>query len=66
MNGDLSIGLQRGVVRVVPADPTWPDLFRAEVDRLAARIAAAGLPALTFEQIGSTAVPGPIRTRASL
>ena len=44
MNGDLSIGLQRGVVRVVPADPTWPDLFRAEVDRLAARIAAAASP----------------------
>jgi GrpB-like predicted nucleotidyltransferase (UPF0157 family) len=58
MSSDLSIGLQRGIVRVVPADPTWPDLFRAEVDRLAAGIAVAGLPALTFEHIGSTAVPG--------
>jgi len=46
MSSDLSIGLQRGIVRVVPADPAWPDLFRAEVDRLAASIAAAGLPAL--------------------
>ena len=58
MTTDSRIGLPRGIVRVVPADPSWPALFSAESDRLAASIAAAGLPALTFEHIGSTAVHG--------
>jgi GrpB-like predicted nucleotidyltransferase (UPF0157 family) len=52
------LGLQRGTVRIVEADPTWPDAFRAEVQRLSAAVSAAGLPALAFEHVGSTAVPG--------
>ena len=52
------IGLQRGTVRVVESDPSWPDAFRAEVQRLSAAVSAAGLPALVFEHVGSTAVSG--------
>ena len=52
------LGLQRGTVRVVDSDPTWPDAFQAEAQRLSAAVIAAGLAALAFEHIGSTAVPG--------
>jgi len=51
------VGLQRGIVRVVDADPNWPNLFRAEAIRLSALIETAKLPPLAFEHIGSTAVP---------
>jgi GrpB-like predicted nucleotidyltransferase (UPF0157 family) len=57
MAEDVPLGLPRGVVRVVAADPRWPESFRAEADRLAAAIARAGLAPLAFEHIGSTAVP---------
>lgn len=52
---DPALGLESGVVRVVPYHPAWPELFAAE----AARIAAAldGLP-LRLEHVGSTSVPG--------
>ena len=59
MTHDTSrLGLQRGTVRIVESDPTWPDAFRAEVQRLSAAVSAAGLSALAFEHVGSTAVPG--------
>jgi GrpB-like predicted nucleotidyltransferase (UPF0157 family) len=59
MTDDSSrLGLQRGTVRVIDSDPTWPVAFRAEVQRLSAAVSAAGLPALVFEHVGSTAVPG--------
>lgn len=53
-----ALGLESKTVRVVPYDARWPELFRAEVARLTSAIAAGGLPALTFEHVGSTAVPG--------
>jgi GrpB-like predicted nucleotidyltransferase (UPF0157 family) len=52
------LGLESKTVRVVPYDARWPGLFRAEAARLASVISAAGFPALTFEHVGSTAVPG--------
>lgn len=50
-----SIGLERGVIRLVPFDPEWPRLFAAERARLAA---AAGGLFLDIQHVGSTAVPG--------
>src|SRR5687768_16460673 len=55
---DFAIGLPRGIVRLLASDPSWPAAFRAEAVRLDRGIAAAGLPPLTFEHVGSTAVPG--------
>jgi GrpB-like predicted nucleotidyltransferase (UPF0157 family) len=55
---DLPLGLSRGTVRVVEYDLRWPELFRAEADRLAAAVAHAGLAPLVLEHMGSTAVPG--------
>ena len=52
-----SLGLESGTVRVVPYDPAWPDLYEAEVARLAPILAAHGV-LLAFEHMGSTAVPG--------
>jgi GrpB-like predicted nucleotidyltransferase (UPF0157 family) len=52
------LGLESERVRLVPYDSRWPELFRAEAARLASAVAAAGLPALIFEHVGSTAVPG--------
>jgi GrpB-like predicted nucleotidyltransferase (UPF0157 family) len=51
-----SLGLESGVVRVVPYDPAWPALFAAESARLRAAL-GPGLP-LAVEHVGSTAVPG--------
>jgi GrpB-like predicted nucleotidyltransferase (UPF0157 family) len=53
-----SIGLPRGIVRLLASDPSWPTAFRAEAARMERAIAAAGLPPLAFEHVGSTAVPG--------
>jgi GrpB-like predicted nucleotidyltransferase (UPF0157 family) len=55
---DIPLGLSRGVVRLVAADPRWPALFQVEADRLAAAEARAGLVRLKLEHVGSTAVPG--------
>jgi dephospho-CoA kinase len=44
----------RAAVRVVPADPTWPDQARRIVARLAT---TCGHKALRVDHIGSTAVP---------
>ena len=57
MTDESSIGLPRGIVRLLQSDPAWPRAFRAESARLESAIAAAGLPPLAFEHIGSTAVP---------
>jgi len=58
MKSDDSIGLRRGTVRLVESDPTWPEAFNAEAERLSALIRGAALPMIAFEHIGSTAVPG--------
>ena len=55
---DAALGLARGTVRLVAADPRWPLLYAAEAERLAIAVQDFGLPPLEFEHIGSTAVPG--------
>lgn len=52
------LGLESKTVRIVPYDARWLELFLAEAARLANAVAAAGLPTLVFEHVGSTAVPG--------
>jgi GrpB-like predicted nucleotidyltransferase (UPF0157 family) len=52
------LGLESKTVRVVPYDDRWPSLFEAEAHRISCEIAAAGLPNLVLEHVGSTAVPG--------
>ncbi len=54
--GNLSAGhVVRPAVRLVPADPAWPD----QAARILARLkAACGAKALRVDHIGSTAVPG--------
>jgi GrpB-like predicted nucleotidyltransferase (UPF0157 family) len=42
-------------IQLVPYDPRWPEMFRAEAERLRALLGAA---AMRVEHIGSTAVPG--------
>jgi GrpB-like predicted nucleotidyltransferase (UPF0157 family) len=47
-----------GVISVVEYDPAWPERFE-RLRRLYARtMAAAGVPALAIEHVGSTSVPG--------
>jgi GrpB-like predicted nucleotidyltransferase (UPF0157 family) len=53
----VTLGLERGIVRLVPYDPAWPGLFAAEAERLQKLFAALGL-AVTLEHTGSTAIPG--------
>ncbi len=53
----MSLGLESGVVRVVSYDPSWPALFAAEAERLAAVLAGRGV-VVVLEHTGSTAVPG--------
>ena len=52
----MSLGLERGTVRLVPYDAHWPELFRAEAARIHAAV-GPDLP-LSLEHMGSTAVPG--------
>jgi GrpB-like predicted nucleotidyltransferase (UPF0157 family) len=52
------LGLESKTVRVVPYDDRWPGLFTAEAARIAGAVAAFGLPLLTLEHVGSTAVSG--------
>ena len=52
------LGLESKTVRVVPYDDRWPALFESEAKRIAESVAAAGLPNLALEHVGSTAVPG--------
>ena len=53
----MTLGLESGIVRLVPYDSAWPSLFSAEAERLHELFAAAGL-AVTLEHMGSTAIPG--------
>jgi GrpB-like predicted nucleotidyltransferase (UPF0157 family) len=52
-----SLGLESGVVRLVPYDPSWPALFAAESRRILDVCHAHGV-SLVLEHTGSTAVPG--------
>jgi GrpB-like predicted nucleotidyltransferase (UPF0157 family) len=52
------LGLEAGVVRLVAYDHTWPELFAAEAERIAASVRERGAPPLELEHVGSTAVPG--------
>lgn len=53
-----ALGLASKAVRLVTYDHRWPLLFAEEAERIAAAVAAAGLPPLRLEHVGSTAVPG--------
>jgi GrpB-like predicted nucleotidyltransferase (UPF0157 family) len=53
----MTLGLESGIVRLVPYDPAWPTLFSAEAERLQKLFATAGL-VVTLEHSGSTAIPG--------
>src|SRR5215469_17693509 len=46
------------VITVVEYDPSWPDRFAALRDEYAKAMAAAGVPVLAIEHVGSTSVPG--------
>jgi len=50
-----ALGLDRGVVRVVPHDPAWAALFADEAARLRAVLGDA---VIGIEHVGSTSVPG--------
>jgi GrpB-like predicted nucleotidyltransferase (UPF0157 family) len=52
----MTLGLESGVVRLVPYDPAWPGLFAAEAERLQKLFAPARL-VIALEHVGSTAVP---------
>jgi GrpB-like predicted nucleotidyltransferase (UPF0157 family) len=53
----MTLGLESGIVRLVPYDPAWPSLFSVEAERLLKLFVADGLVA-TLEHSGSTAIPG--------
>ena len=53
----MTLGLESGIVRLVPYDPAWPGLFAAEAERLQKLFAATGL-VVALEHTGSTAIPG--------
>ena len=53
----MTLGLESGIVRLMPYDPEWPVLFAAEAERLQKFFAAAGF-VVTLEHMGSTAIPG--------
>jgi len=55
MPDSVIIGLERGVVRLVPYDPGWVLLFEEEKARLSR---ALGEWALDIQHVGSTAIPG--------
>ncbi len=52
-----SLGLESGVVRLVPYDPAWADLFLAESASIEAMLRKHNVIAV-LEHIGSTSVPG--------
>ncbi len=51
----MSLGLQRGKVKLTPYDPAWATLFADEKQRI---IDVFGEKLLGIEHIGSTAIPG--------
>jgi GrpB-like predicted nucleotidyltransferase (UPF0157 family) len=46
------------VISVVEYDPGWPRRFESLRDEYAGAMAAAGVPVVAIEHVGSTAVPG--------
>jgi GrpB-like predicted nucleotidyltransferase (UPF0157 family) len=46
------------VIEVRDYDPAWPERFAALRDEYAEALAAAGVPVIAIEHVGSTAVPG--------
>jgi GrpB-like predicted nucleotidyltransferase (UPF0157 family) len=46
------------VIVVVDYDPAWPDRFELLRREYAAAMAAAGVPVVAIEHVGSTSVPG--------
>jgi GrpB-like predicted nucleotidyltransferase (UPF0157 family) len=52
----MTLGLERGTVRLLPYDPRWVELFAAEAEKIRAALGDE-LP-LALEHMGSTAVPG--------
>lgn len=51
------LGLESGVVRVVPYNAAWPELFRVERELIDGALKKHGVEA-EIEHIGSTSVPG--------
>jgi GrpB-like predicted nucleotidyltransferase (UPF0157 family) len=49
------IGLERGMVRLLPYDPGWVGIFEAERSTL---LYAVGEQILDIQHVGSTAIPG--------
>lgn len=49
------LGCERHLIRLVPYQPAWADLFQQEAERLSA---ALGGHVVRIEHVGSTAVPG--------
>jgi GrpB-like predicted nucleotidyltransferase (UPF0157 family) len=47
-----------GVIAVVAYDPAWPERFEQLRQEYAAAMAAAGVPVVAIEHVGSTSVPG--------
>jgi GrpB-like predicted nucleotidyltransferase (UPF0157 family) len=47
-----------GVISVVEYDPTWPEQFEQLRREYAGALAAAGVPVVAIEHVGSTSVPG--------
>jgi GrpB-like predicted nucleotidyltransferase (UPF0157 family) len=46
------------VITVVEYDPAWPERFEMLRNEYAAAMAAAGVPVVAIEHVGSTSVPG--------
>jgi GrpB-like predicted nucleotidyltransferase (UPF0157 family) len=46
------------VISVVEYDPTWPQRFEQLRREYAEAMAAAGVPVVSIEHVGSTSVPG--------
>lgn len=55
MNLYMTLGLQRGTVKLVPHDPEWARLFEKERDIL---LEIFGDKILAIEHVGSTSIPG--------
>ena len=51
----MVLGLQSGVVEIVPYQTDWPRLYEQEKQRI---IAAIGAHVLLVQHVGSTAIPG--------
>ena len=49
------IGVRHGEVVLVPHDPAWSTIYRAEADRI---LEACGEWVLAIEHVGSTSIPG--------